>query len=90
MIWIDDEDDPNGFPHPPGLSFKEATELGCEFWTPAEGSPWATTLDGKPVPGVGLERSFGCRGFGHYLCGECSSLERDEEDGKDGRNWIGT
>jgi hypothetical protein len=80
MIWIEDQDHPNGFPHPKGLSAIEAAELDCEFWAPKHGSSWDIAPDGLEIPTVGQVNAPGCRGFGHYLCGECASHAEDDDD----------
>lgn len=73
MIWIEVET-------PEGLSEVEALELACELWTPAEGSPWAVQVTGGPVSTTGLTMASGCRGFGHYLCGECASRVQEDDE----------
>lgn len=72
MIWLDDDpDSPQNLVVPDGLSVPEAVELDCEFWTPEP--------DGE-------RKAVGCCGFGHYLCGECASLDRTDPLVRD---WLG-
>lgn len=52
---------------PPGLSFDEYLDLGCDLFVPIEDPPEAP-------------KGWPCRGLGHYLCRGCAHYFEPDDD----------